>query len=88
MATAAPFDFDINTLRRQVVATYERVAHEPHAHYHFHRGPTYACDFLGYQPAELAALPAGATARFAGVGNPLAIGETFERFLVELSVIG
>ena len=88
MATAAPFDFDVNTLRRQVVATYERVAREPHAHYHFHRGPAYACDFLGYEPDELAALPAGATARFAGVGNPLAIGETFERFLVELSVIG
>jgi arsenite methyltransferase len=74
MATTAPFNFDVNSLRSQVVATYERVAREPHAHYHFHRGPAYAHDFLGYDKEELSALPAVATARFAGVGNPLAIG--------------
>ncbi len=74
MATTAPVNFDVNYLRSQVVATYDRVAREPNAHCHFHRGPDYARDFLGYDEKELAALPAIATARFAGVGNPLAIG--------------
>lgn len=75
MATTAPVNFNVNYLRSQVVATYDRVAREPHGHYHFHRGPDYAHDFLGYNRAELAPLPAIATERFAGVGNPLAIGE-------------
>lgn len=74
MATAAPTNFDVNTLRSQVVATYDRVAREPRAHFHFHRGPAYARDFLGYDGDELAGLPGTATERFAGVGNPLAIG--------------
>ena len=74
MATTAPIDFDTNYLRTQVIATYDRVAREPNAHYHFHRGPDYARDFLGYDDDELAALPSIATERFAGVGNPLAIG--------------
>lgn len=74
MATTAPVNFDVNTLRRQVAATYDRVASEPGAHYHFHRGPDYAHDFLGYDRAALATLPEIATERFAGVGNPLAIG--------------
>jgi arsenite methyltransferase len=74
MATTAPNDFDVSYLRSQVVAIYDRVAREPDAHYHFHRGPDYAHDFLGYDKEELAARPAIATARFAGVGNPLAIG--------------
>jgi arsenite methyltransferase len=74
MATTAPVNFDVNHLRSQVVATYDRVAREPNAPYHFHRGPDYAHDFLGYDKAELIALPAIGTARFAGVGNPLAIG--------------
>jgi len=74
MATTAPINFDINYLRTQVAATYDRVAREPSAHYHFHRGAEYARDFLGYDAGELAALPALATERFAGVGNPLAIG--------------
>lgn len=74
MATTAPHQFDANDLRTQVIATYDQVAREPGAHYHFHRGPDYAADFLGYDRAELAALPGIATERFAGVGNPLAIG--------------
>jgi arsenite methyltransferase len=64
----------VDDLRDQVMTTYEHVAREPHAAYHFHRGPEYAATFLGYDRDELAALPATATARFAGVGNPLAIG--------------
>jgi len=47
MATTAPVNFDVNYLRSQVVATYDRVAREPNAHCHFHRGPDYARDFLG-----------------------------------------
>ncbi len=39
----------------------------------FHRGAAYAAEFLGYDAAELAALPPDCTASFAGVGNPLAI---------------
>jgi ubiquinone/menaquinone biosynthesis C-methylase UbiE len=57
-----------------VIATYDQVAREPNAHYHFHRGPDYAHDFLGYNRDELDALPAIASERFAGVGNPLAVG--------------
>ena len=74
MATTAPVNFDINSLRTQVIATYDRVARDPNAHYHFHRGPEYARDFLGYDSEELAAIPRISTERFAGVGNPLAIG--------------
>ena len=73
MATTAPVDFDVQYLRDQVMTTYDRVAREPHGSYHFHRGPTYAATFLGYDPDELTALPRIATERFAGVGNPLAI---------------
>ena len=52
---------------------YSRVASEPKGEFHFHRGAAYAVSFLGYDPAELAALPETATASFAGVGNPLRI---------------
>ncbi len=45
------------------------------SNYHFHRGPDYARDFLGYDPAELAALPPISVDRFAGVGNPFAAGD-------------
>jgi len=74
MATTAPINFDVNSLRTQVIATYDQVAREPNAHYHFHRGPDYARDFLGYEREALAAIPVISTRRFAGVGNPLAIG--------------
>ena len=74
MATSCPLNFDVAYLREQVQATYEQVARDPGGHYHFHRGPAYAEDFLGYDPDELARVPALSTARFAGVGNPLDIG--------------
>jgi SAM-dependent methyltransferase len=67
-------NFDVAYLRDQVRSTYDQVARDPHRHYHFHRGPEYAHSFLGYDRQELAALPAISTERFAGVGNPLAIG--------------
>lgn len=52
---------------------YSRVAADPDGEFHFHRGPEYAATRLGYDPAELMALPAEVTASFAGVGNPHAI---------------
>jgi SAM-dependent methyltransferase len=65
---------DVAVLERLVTATYDRLACEPGGHFHFHRGPAYAAEVLGYDAAELAALPARATTRFAGVGRPLALG--------------
>jgi arsenite methyltransferase len=74
MATSCPINFNVGDLREQVRSTYDQVARNPNAHYHFHRGPDYAHDFLGYDRFELAAIPSLSTERFAGVGNPLAIG--------------
>jgi len=76
MALTAPANFDTGYLREQVRVEYDRVAREPQGKFHFHRGPEYAASFLGYDPAELANLPEESTARFAGVGNPLRIGDT------------
>jgi ubiquinone/menaquinone biosynthesis C-methylase UbiE len=74
MATNCPVNFNIDYLRDQVRSTYDQVAQHPEDHYHFHRGADYAHDFLGYDRDELAALPKLSTDRFAGVGNPIAIG--------------
>src|SRR5262245_36227833 len=52
---------------------YARVATSPDGEFHFHRGPHYAAMVLGYDAAELAALPSDVTSSFAGVGNPHAI---------------
>ena len=74
MAVSCPIDFDVATLRTEVQAMYERVATLPDGEFHFHRGPHYAVMRLGYDAAELAALPQDVTSSFAGVGNPHAIG--------------
>lgn len=74
MALTCPIDFDVTTLRTEVQSMYARVATSPEGEFHFHRGPQYATERLGYDPAELAALPADVVASFAGVGNPHAIG--------------
>ena len=74
MAVTCPVGFDVDRLRAQVAATYNRVALDPDGEFHFHRGARYAVEYLGYDAAELALLPAASTARFAGVGNPLAVG--------------
>src|SRR5262249_45353766 len=73
MPVFCPVDLDTQMLRSEVSKVYSRVAADPNADFHFHRGPAYAAEFLGYDPAELAALPAGCTASFAGVANPHAI---------------
>ncbi len=74
MATTCPVGLDRSVLKREVSAMYARVAADPDGDFHFHRGPQYAAEFLGYDAAELATLPDEATAPFAGVANPLAIG--------------
>lgn len=81
MATSCPIDLDVDQLRREVSFIYGRVADDPTGDFHFHRGAEYAVSLLGYDAAELAAIPAANSASFAGVGNPhcvavIAAGET------------
>jgi SAM-dependent methyltransferase len=70
MATSCPIGFDVDQLRREVSFIYARVAEDPNGDFHFHRGPAYAAELLGYDATELAAIPATTSASFAGVGNP------------------
>jgi arsenite methyltransferase len=72
-SVSCPADLDTKKLHDAVYDMYTRVATEPDGAFHFHRGPEYATRALGYDPDELAALPARATRSFAGVGNPQAI---------------
>lgn len=74
MAIACPIDLDTAILRGEIANIYGRVATNPTGEFHFHRGPQYAAEFLGYNAEELATLPPDCTASFAGIGNPLAIG--------------
>lgn len=78
MAIACPIDLNTAVLRSEISSIYARVAAEPDSEFHFHRGPLYAAEFLGYDAAELAALPPDCAASFAGIGNPLAIGPIHE----------
>jgi len=73
MATSCPIGFDKSRLHEEIELIYARVATEPSGEFHFHRGPRYAAEILGYDAVELAELPASATASFAGVANPHAI---------------
>jgi SAM-dependent methyltransferase len=75
MSIACPVDLNIAVLRSEISDIYGRVAEHPEGEFHFHRGPAYAVEFLGYDAGELAALPPDCTASFAGIGNPLAIGD-------------
>jgi SAM-dependent methyltransferase len=70
MAVACPVDLDTLKLRVEIQSIYARVAAEPSGDFHFHRGPAYAAEMLGYAAADLAALPSDTTASFAGVANP------------------
>jgi SAM-dependent methyltransferase len=65
---------DHQALRDAIQRVYTEVARDPKQGYHFHTGPDYAAERLGYSPAALAELPGSVTAPFAGVGNPLALG--------------
>lgn len=73
MAVVCPVDLDTERLRREIQAIYARVATVPSSEFHFHRGPAYAAERLGYDATALATLPAETTASFAGVANPLRI---------------
>lgn len=73
MATSCPIGLDVEQLRREVSFIYARVAEDPNGDFHFHRGPAYAAELLGYDATELAAIPAANSASFAGVGNPHAV---------------
>ena len=64
---------DAQRLRHAVSAVYGRVAKDPNGDFRFHHGPDYAVRLLGYDRQALDGLPDGATAAFAGVGNPHAI---------------
>lgn len=68
-----PVDLDTRSLVAEIESMYARVAADPNGDYHFHTGPKYATELLGYDAADLGALPAETTASFAGVANPLAI---------------
>ena len=78
MAISCPIGFDAQRLREEVSKMYSRVADDPSGDFHFHRGPGYASELLGYDAAQLAALPPESTASFAGVGNPLSVGDLSE----------
>jgi arsenite methyltransferase len=73
MPLTCPVGLDVARLKQEVQTTYRRVAVAPESEFHFHRGPEYAATRLGYDVAELAALPRKVTASFAGIGNPHAI---------------
>ena len=70
MAIACPVDLDTLKLRAEIRSIYARVATEPSGDFHFHRGPAYAAEMLGYDAQALAELPAETTASFAGIANP------------------
>lgn len=70
MAISCPVDLDTLRLRQEIQSIYARVATDPSGDFHFHRGPGYAADMLGYDANTLAVLPAETTASFAGVANP------------------
>lgn len=58
---------DVTELETKVKAMYREVARNPTGSFHFELGEQLAVR-LGYDPARLAAIPAGAVESFAGVG--------------------
>src|SRR6187200_1192725 len=70
MAITCPVELDTIKLRQEIQSIYARVAADPSENFHFHRGPAYAAELLGYDAAALGQLPAESTASFAGVANP------------------
>lgn len=70
--TAARVDRD--ELRRFVSEKYTDVANDPEQGFHFHTGRPLAA-MLGYDLAEVDALPASIVESFAGTGNPFSLGK-------------
>ncbi len=64
----------LDQIKTDIQQRFVKVALEPQAQQRFPTGPASARQ-LGYDAAELDALPAQVTESFAGVGNPLALGE-------------
>ncbi len=79
MALSCPIGFDTKQLRDEVSEMYSRVASDPSSDFHFHRGPAYAAEWLGYDAARLAALPERSTACFAGIANPVVCQNSADR---------
>lgn len=65
---------DTAFLRKEIQKVYSEVLRDPKKGYHFHTGPEYAAELLGYSRSDLAELPDSVTAPFAGVGNPFSMG--------------
>jgi arsenite methyltransferase len=82
MAIACPIDLDTLRLRAEIKSIYARVAADPSGDFHFHRGPGYAAELLGYDRGALAQLPDQSTASFAGVANPHRMGPIEEGTVV------
>lgn len=74
MPSSCQAGFSVEKLRERVRCEYDRVARDPKGNFHFQRGPAYAARSLGYDPDEVATIPAESAAAFTGVGNPLRIG--------------
>jgi SAM-dependent methyltransferase len=74
MAIACPIGLDTARLRDEIRSIYSRVATEPAAEFHFHRGPEYAIEFLGYDRRAVYEVPEKSTASFAGIANPHRMG--------------
>ena len=74
MAIACPIDLDTQRLRDEIRSIYSRVATDPAGDFHFHRGPEYAIEFLGYDRNVVLEVPEKSTASFAGVANPHRMG--------------
>src|SRR5687768_10133633 len=64
---------DAGRLRAAIQTEYAEVAACPTKGYHFHVGRAHAAR-LGYDAADLGALPDAVTESFAGIGNPFALG--------------
>jgi SAM-dependent methyltransferase len=64
---------DVQVLRSEIRKVYSDVASDPNKGYHFHTGPAYARERLGYPQELLDRVPAEVSASFAGVGNPFSL---------------
>jgi SAM-dependent methyltransferase len=68
-----PAKVDRNRLREQIQDKYTDVAERPELGFHFHTGRPLAA-MLGYDLAEVDALPPSTVDSFAGTGNPFSMG--------------
>jgi SAM-dependent methyltransferase len=69
---------DVEVLRSEIRKVYADVACDPNRGYHFHTGPEYARERLGYPRELLDHVPRDISASFAGVGNPFSLGPIHE----------